>query len=411
MAFSLGFMQRLETWLAQLAHFPWRTTAHMLRERFREDRLGVTASSLTFTTLLALVPFVTVALAVFAAFPIFGKMQLMLQRWAIDSLVPDSISRPVMSYLTQFAAKAGGLGAAGFSILMVTALALILTIDRTLNGIWRVRQPRPLGQRVLVYWAALTLGPLALGASLAVTSVALSASKGMVAALPGGVSLVLDVLQFGLLLGAMAGLFHYVPHTDVRWRHALAGGLFVALAFEAAKSVLAWYVESVPVYSTVYGALATLPILLLWIYLVWVIVLLGAIIAAYAPSLLMRVVARPAHPGWRFELALAVLQQLRAARATPQHGLSLAALAASLRADPLQLEPLVDLLVEIDWVSRLDEGGGATDGPRLVLLCDPARTRMAPLLARTLLAHGPASASFRQRAALDQITLEDALQS
>jgi len=96
MAFSLGFMQRLETWLAQLAHFPWRTTAHMLRERFREDRLGVTASSLTFTTLLALVPFFTVALAVFAAFPIFGKMQLMLQRWLIDSLVPDSISRPVL---------------------------------------------------------------------------------------------------------------------------------------------------------------------------------------------------------------------------------------------------------------------------------------------------------------------------
>ena len=403
--------QGLTLLLQTLRAWPWFDTLRTLRQRFREDRLGLTAGSLTFTTLIALVPLVTVMLAVFSAFPLFAGFEAALQKYFLQNLVPESIALPVLRALTQFAGKARSMGTLGLVMLLATALALVLTIDRTLNGIWRVRQPRPLGQRVLVYWAALTLGPLALGASLAVTSVALSASKGMVAALPGGVSLVLDVLQFGLLLGAMAGLFHYVPHTDVRWRHALAGGLFVALAFEAAKSVLAWYVESVPVYSTVYGALATLPILLLWIYLVWVIVLLGAIIAAYAPSLQMRVVARPAHPGWRFELALAVLQQLRAARATPQHGLSLAALAASLRADPLQLEPLVDLLVEIDWVSRLDEGGGATDGPRLVLLCDPARTRMAPLLARTLLAHGPASASFRQRAALDQITLEDALQS
>ena len=97
MAFSLNATaQSLEAWWVQLSHFPWRTTAHMLRERFREDRLGVTASSLTFTTLLELVPFFTVALAVFAAFPIFGKKQLMLQRWLIDSLVPDSISRPVL---------------------------------------------------------------------------------------------------------------------------------------------------------------------------------------------------------------------------------------------------------------------------------------------------------------------------
>ena len=139
---------RLEQLLKDLSHFPWRTTALTLRQRFREDRLGVTASSLTFTTTLALVPFFTVALAVFTAFPMFAKVQDVLQRWLIESLVPDTISRQVLGYLTQFASKASRLGALGLAITLVTALALILTIDRTLNSIWRVRRPRPLGQQI-----------------------------------------------------------------------------------------------------------------------------------------------------------------------------------------------------------------------------------------------------------------------
>lgn len=116
----------------------------MLLARFKEDRLGVTASSLTFTSLLALVPFFTVALALFTAFPIFGKAQKVLERWLMDSLIPETIARQVLGYLTQFASKASQAGLVGFSILMVTAIALILTIDRTLNNIWRVRQLRPL---------------------------------------------------------------------------------------------------------------------------------------------------------------------------------------------------------------------------------------------------------------------------
>ena len=130
--------------LADLQHFPWRSTALTLGERFREDRLSLTASSLTFTTTIALVPFLTVALALFTAFPIFNKLQGALQAWLVQSLVPDTIARQVLGYLTQFAGKASRLGTAGLAVLFVTALALILTIDRTLNSIWRVRQrPRP----------------------------------------------------------------------------------------------------------------------------------------------------------------------------------------------------------------------------------------------------------------------------
>jgi membrane protein len=390
-----------------LRAWPWFETLKTLRRRFREDRLGLTAGSLTFTTLIALVPLVTVMLAVFTAFPVFAGFERALQEYFLQNLVPDSIARPVMRALTQFAAKARGMGAAGLVFLVITALALVLTIDRTLNAIWRVRRPRSLAQRVLVYWAAITLGPLAMGLSLTATSLAVSASRGWVQwALPGGLALVIDVIQFVLLGAAAAGLFHFVPNTAVRWRHALAGGLFVAVAFEVVKKLLALYLDTVPVVNAVYGAFAVVPILLLWVYLVWVIVLLGAVIAAYAPSLQMRVAARPAVPGWRFELALQVLGLLDGARGGPARGLSTAALAERLRADPLQLEPLLELLQRLDWVGRLEEPG---DEPRHVLLCEPALTPAAPLLHETLLAPGTASAGFFAAAGVHDITLRQLL--
>lgn len=397
--------QQVASLLETLRNWPWYDTLRTLYQRFREDRLGLTAGSLTFTTLIALVPLFTVMLAVFTAFPMFSSVQADLERYFLNSLVPDNIARPVLRALTEFAGKARGMGAAGLVLLVITALALMMTIDRTLNAIWRVRQKRPFAQRVLVYWAALTLGPLALGVSLSLTSYALSAPRGMVTVQPGGVAWALNAMQFGLVAAAMAGLFHYVPNIPVRWRHAWAGGLFVAVAFEGTQKALVWYVASVPTYSAVYGAFATAPILLLWVYLGWVIVLLGAVIAAYAPSLQMRVATIAPTAGWRFELALTVLARLDQARRSARHGLSLAAMAESMRADPLQLEPVVELLAELDWVSRLDEGGDA----RHVLLCDPAATQLAPLIERTLLVPGTASAAFRSAAGLDRLTLADAL--
>ncbi len=397
--------ERLGQALQTLRTWPWFDTLRTLRTRFREDRLGLTAGSLTFTTLIALVPLVTVSLAVFTAFPMFSGFETALEKYFLHNLVPDSIARPVMRSLTQFAAKARGVGAIGLLLLGATALALVFTIDRTLNAIWRVQRPRPWGQRLLIYWAGLTLGPLLLGVSLSLTSYAVSASKGVVAAMPGGVSLLLELAQFFMFAAAAAGLFHYVPNTAVRWRHAWAGAIFVAVAFEAAKEGLAWYVDAVPTFSAVYGAFATVPILLLWIYLGWVVVLLGAVIAAYAPSLQMRVVTRARTPGWRFELALAVLQRLHDARRAGRGGLALEALAQDLRADPLQLEPVVDMLAAMDWVARLDEGGVA----RHVLLVDAASVPLRALIDQTVLAPGDASAVFRQRAALDALTLVDAL--
>ena len=406
-------VQRLQALVAELSRFPWATTAQTLRERFREDRLGLTASSLTVTTVLALVPFVTVALALFTAFPIFGELQVVLQRWLVDSLVPDSISRQVLGYLTQFAAQASRLGVAGFSILLVTALALILTIDRTLNNIWRVRRLRPLGQRVLIYWAAITLGPVVLGASLALTSYVMSASGGLVRAVPDGLRLLFDSIEFLVLALGMAALYHYVPNTPVKWRHAWAGGLFVALCIELAKKVLAIYLGKVPTYSVVYGTFATLPILLVWIYVAWVIVLLGAVVAAYLPSLLAGVARRGTVPGWTFQLAVEVLQELQRARRHIGKGLRASQLAQLLRVDVLQLAPVLDALTALDWAGRTsDPAQSAADDPepRYVLLADPERTLLAPLLQRLLLDRSGSLEPLWSNAGLAQLHLSDLLQ-
>ena len=400
--------------MTELSHFPWKTTAQTLRERFREDHLGLTASSLTFTTILALVPFFTVALAVFTAFPIFGKLQDALQGWLVSSLVPDSISRQVLGYLTQFASKASSLGAAGFSILLATALALILTIDRTLNDIWRVQRLRPLGQRVLIYWAAITLGPLLMGASLALTSYVMSASGGLVKRLPDGVQLLFDSIQFVVLAGGMAALYHYVPNTPVKWRHAWTGGLFVAVCIELAKKVLAVYLGKVPTYSVVYGAFATLPILLVWIYVAWVIVLLGAVVTAYLPSLLAGVARRGTVAGWTFQLAVEVLQQLHRVRHQHIKGLRPSQLAQLLRVDGLQLAPVLEALTALDWVGQVNDAAvGEADVPesRYVLLANPGTTPLAPLVQRLLLERSESLQPLWSKARLEGLLLEDVLQT
>ncbi len=384
--------QRLHRAWLSFQTWPWLDTLRTLRLRFREDRLGITAGSLTFTTTIALVPLATVTFAVFTAFPMFGAFRKALETYLIQNLVPDQIAKPVLMQLTQFALKANRVGTVGLVLLVMTAIALLLTIDRTLNAIWRVRQSRPIAQRVLVYWAIATLGPLVLGVSLSLTSYALSASRGFVSALPGGVSLLLNGVELLLMATGMAGLFRFVPNTPVRWVHAAAGGAFVAVGFEIVKRLLAWYLAAAPTYTTIYGAFATVPILLVWIYLGWVIVLLGAVIAAYAPSLQLRTVRHAAVPGWRFTLALQVLAELAAARDDARRGLSLADLAERLRLDPLQLEPITETLTGLDWLGRLDEDGS----PRVVLLVDPAHTLLAPLVECLLLAARPANLALRQ---------------
>ena len=379
----------------------------VLYRRFREARLGVSASSLTFTTVLALVPLFTVGLAVFSAFPVFGKFQDTIQRWLIDSLVPESISRQVLGYLTQFSRKASRLGSVGLVAVLFSAIALMVTIERTLGQIWRVEHQRPLQQRLILYWSAITLGPLLLGASLAITSYVATASRGVVDVLPGSLRWLLDSFEFVLLVLCVSGLYFYVPYARVRWRHALTAGLMTALGIELGKKLLTAYLAGMPTYSAIYGAFAAVPILLVWIYMAWVIVLLGAVVASSLPELGRHHLRRPCGAGWRFRLSLEVLSLLQAMRLQPARGLSQAALARRMRVQPGELDAVLRTLVGLDWIGTLQEEGQSE--PRMVLLVEPAQTPLAPLVESQLLRHAENSNAFWSAARLDQVLLADVL--
>ena len=392
-------------WLAAVQKWPWLTTGETLIKRFREDRLALTAGSLTFTTVISLVPLVTVMLAVFSAFPMFAKLQDTLQSYFLQTLVPDSIARPVLGAINQFSSRASRLGIFGLLALVVSAMAMMLTIDRALNAIWRVRKPRRITQRVLVYWGAVTLGPLIFAVSLTATSYAVTGSRGLLGDMPRGVGVLVATIEFVVQAVGVAALFHFVPNTYVRWRHALLGGVFVALLMAGGKRALTYYFGAVPTYSMVYGAFATVPIFLVWIYLSWVVVLLGAVIAAYAPLVGKHMTRWPDAPGAEFHLALVVLGKLAEARQGERRGHSVQAIAEAINVDPLQVDAVISALIDIDWVGRLDEPGDA----RYVLLVDPTTTPVEPLVAKLLLDPTPDLAPVWKRAGFGQLRLAEIL--
>jgi membrane protein len=258
---------------------------------------------------------------------------------------------------------------------------------------------------VLVYWAAVTLGPLLLGGSLALTSYAITTGHELVSTMPVSLSLLFSMVQFLFLSFGVAALFHYVPNTDVRWRHALLGGVFVTVGFSLAKAGLAWYLKQVPTFSTLYGAFATVPIFLVWLYLGWVIVLLGALLAANAPSLGSGMLRRPEAPGLTLELCLCVLRELRDSQARGEGGLTSLSLARRLRVDPLQLEPVLDQLLDLNWLGRLDEAGAQ----RLVLLCLPEQTPAQALLQATLAVRSAVLAPLWSGSGWERVSLAELL--
>ncbi|MDE3231930.1 MAG: YihY family inner membrane protein [Pseudomonadota bacterium] len=404
-------IESLRAALNELMQFPWQPMGRTLWRRFREVRLGMTASSLTFTTVLALVPLFTLGLAIFTAFPIFAKVQDQLQRWLIDSLVPESISRQVLGSLTQFSKKANRLGLVGLIAVVMTSLALLVTIDRTLGQIWRVNRPRPWGQRVLIYWAGLTLGPLLLGGSLAISSYLFTGYLSDYADwLPVTVRSLLDLVEFGLLAATVTGLYYYLPNTRVDWRHALTGGVAVALGLELAKNLLAIYLAQMPTYSAIYGAFSAVPILLVWIYVAWVVVLLGAVLTASLPEI-GRQAKRPVDgPGWSFRLALETLGLLRDARVNSPQGLRLIEMASQLKIEHRHAIRVMDALHELGWAGRIEQADAKSDSA-WVLLIDLSTTPLAPLAEKLWLAHPDEADLIWQKTQLNQLTVADVIKT
>jgi membrane protein len=364
-----------------------RDLLRFARRRLREERLPQVAGSLTFTTTLALVPLLTIVLAILTTFPVFGQLRTALDTWFVQTLMPKAIANTISSNLTQFADKAKGLSLLGAVLLLLTTTAMMGMIERAFNQIWGVRRPRPWSQRVLVYWALVSLGPILFGLSLSATSQLFSATGGLVKSVPFFGALFFTLVSVGLSTGFYTMLYMAVPNRRVHWRDAFWGGLGAAIAFEVAKRGFALFIRQFPTYAIIYGALAALPLFLVWMYLSWMITLVGAVFTAALPVVKYERWWHQPAPGSAFVDAMAVLKVLHgSAQATGSALVSSRAIRVHTRIGYDELGMLLEKMVAAGWVGRVQDevparvrwGRGVRESfENWVLLADPSTIRLA----------------------------------
>jgi membrane protein len=324
--------------------------------RFYDERALLTAASLTYTTLLSLVPLFTVALAASTAFPVFDQAVSALQSFVFENFLPDARGvDTIAEQIQSFTENAGRLTAIGTGLFVVTAVMLMLTIDEALNRIFRVQRRRPLPQQVLMYWGVLTLGPVLIGGSLSATSFAVGASLGWLK-LDQFAAMVLRVLPFLFTCAALTLLYAAVPYRYVELRHALAGGIVAGAVFELTKRGFGLYLAWFPTYRLIYGAFATIPIFLIWLYLSWLVVLAGAAFTAVLPGYQGAASERRRLPGQDFADALAVLGMLARAQ-NEGRILRLRQIARRMRVLPYRAERVLERMAALRWVARTEKDG------------------------------------------------------
>ncbi len=252
--------------------------------RFDQDRCFRVASALAFTTLLALVPLATVIFSMLSLFPVFEQWSGELEAFIFKNFVPTA-GDAVSTYIRDFSSQAGRLTAVGLIFLLVSTLLLLSTIEDAFNDIWRVKRGRLLFQRLILYWAVVTLGPMLTAVSLSMSSTLLSmkmfSEQSLVA---GATQLILGYLPILFELGAYIVFYKAIPNTEVKMRHALIGAVVATILFELTKLGFAFYILNFRSYQLIYGALATIPIFFIWVYLCWLVMLLGAVVAAELKS-------------------------------------------------------------------------------------------------------------------------------
>lgn len=262
----------------------WRPFATRVARRFVEENFDQISASLAFTTLLSLVPLVAVILSVVAAVPVFPRLVEQLDLYLARSLLPERSAGMIVQYLLQFSEKAGKVTLVGSVVLITTVVLLLSTIERAFNHVWRVTSRRLWRRRLSLYAALIALWPLLVGGIVVASSYAVTTSLGLIDEPPWLRRLLLRGL--GLLIAALflGGLYYALPNTRVAVRDAAGAGLFAALGFLLMQKAFELYLSSFPSYAAVYGAFATLPVFLLWLYLSWAVVLLGGLVAATLPE-------------------------------------------------------------------------------------------------------------------------------
>lgn len=284
--------------------------------RFVDDRCMRVAAALSYTTLLSVVPLSAIAFAILRGFPVFKGVRADIQTWVFQNFLPDAIEN-VNQHLDSYIANAGGMTALGIVGLAVTAILLFATIESALNEIFRVAQARALVPRLLIFWSVITLGPLLMGASFSIGGYVFIqnniAQIDMLRGLWGGITRLLPTL---LSMAAFTVFYTAVPNRPVRLVHGLIGGVIAGFLFALLRKGFTLYVLAFPAYETMYGAVSSIPFFLVWLFLSWAVVLIGAVVCsalpswATAPAQARATGPSPLRPGEKLALAIEVVSLL-----------------------------------------------------------------------------------------------------
>jgi membrane protein len=256
---------------------------HFVAVRFSRGRCAANAANLTLITLLSLVPLVTVASTLFSITPLFAEFASNIKQFLLATTLPETGSTTITHYITQFTESASRLTTAGILFLGATSMLLMHTVEDTLNTLWRVTHPRPLGRRILIYVTTLILMPIMVGGSLTLTFWLINLSLNYTHEIPELKFALLKITPILVNTLAFSLLFRIVPNHHVPMRHAFIGGIVAAIAYEATNHAFSYYIAHVSTYKLLYGAFAGLPALLMCIYFAWLSVLVGAVLTASLP--------------------------------------------------------------------------------------------------------------------------------
>jgi membrane protein len=278
--------------------------------RWTEDRCPQIAGSLTYTTLLALVPVFVVVVAVLSWAPFFEDVMTQIKIFLLMNLIPEIAGKIITVYMEEFSSNARRLTTVGLGAVLVLSVLLMLIVDRSLNAIWRVKRSRPYWLSVIGYLLLLLVGPVLITVSLSITTYLMTLSLSVTDVAPQWNSRVLRIVPVAVTTLAFFLIYRVIPHRHVPWRHALFGAGIAAVLFEMGKDLFTLYVSYAPTYSLVYGAFAAVPIFLVWIYLSWMVILLGAELTASAAYWQDRQWKRRALPATHFRQAVDVVRVL-----------------------------------------------------------------------------------------------------
>lgn len=316
-------------------------------------RLAQAAASLTFLSLLAIVPVVSIAISLLGALPMLAELRLSAMQFIATNLFLPSFSDTIVGYLNQFAEKVGELSALGAAVFFATAFSALRTIDDTLNRLWDTGRPRSLVRRMTIYWTFLTLGPVLLAAGTAVNTLVFSEWMSGVS-LPALETAWVALLPWLTTIGGLTLLYRMVPNAPVGWRDALLGAIVATLALELLKRGMGMQLARLPTYTIVYGAFAALPIFFIWIFLLWLTVLGGALVVASLPAWSQpQPLTLAETSAARFWLSRCVLERITRATQAGEIPVFASEFRALFGGDAFRARQTIEALVELGYLQRL----------------------------------------------------------